>query len=112
MSTAHQGPLDVVPVHELPRRRPSLLLWFVRFFVFLVLMGSLALNFLLFVLWLPFVADSSTAVQERIRSGSKLAADAIAIVHVDGVLMEGRTSFAEKEMDRAASNSSVKAVVM
>jgi protease-4 len=115
MSTSHDpnsGPLEVIPVHQPRRREPSALRWLVRFFVFLILMGSLTLNALLVLLWIPYVAESGTQVQEHLRSGSKLASNTIAIIHIDGVLMEGMTTFAEREIERAAADAAVKAVVL
>src|SRR5262249_32206292 len=116
---SHQGPLDVVPVRRPPPPRSSPFRWLLRAFLLLVLACSLALNVVV-VLFLAVAAalgsslseDGSGHVRERYYAGDKSAADKIAVVTVDGVLMEGMNAFAEKEIEKAARDSSVKAVVL
>jgi protease-4 len=89
----------------------------VRLFFSLLLLGSLALNaILLIVLFVTFGEDfsgeSSDHVRERFYAGNKSADDKIAVVTVDGVLMEGANGFAQKEIERAAKDHAVKAVVL
>lgn len=55
--------------------------------------------------------DSVTGVIEKYNSGSRAATDKIAIVHLDGVLMEGMLDFVHKSIDKAAADKNVKAVV-
>jgi protease-4 len=56
--------------------------------------------------------DSDTHVVERYYSGKSLANDKIAVIHIDGVLYEGAMTFAQKEIDKAARDNAVKAVVI
>ncbi len=56
--------------------------------------------------------ESAASLSERYHSGKKTAADKIAIVRVEGVIMEGLNNFAEKQIDQAAEDGSVKAVVL
>jgi protease IV len=107
-----QQPLDVIPVRHYSYARPSPFRWLARFFFFLLFVGSIALNFLLLVALLPSLGESGIHVDERYHSGKSLAKDKIAIVHIDGVIMEGMTRFAHKELERAASDNAVKAVVL
>jgi protease IV len=107
-----QQPLDVIPVRRLPPVRRSPLRWLGRFFFFLILAASLALNFILFVALIPGLSEGGVHIDERHYSGNALSHDKIAVVRVDGVLMEGMTKFAQKEIERAASDAAVKAVVL
>ncbi len=52
-------------------------------------------------------------MQEKYHSGSKTATDSkIAIVSLDGILMDGLLDFAHKEIDKAGKDKNVKAVVL
>jgi protease-4 len=57
------------------------------------------------------MTERSTLLQ-RHHSGDKSAKDKIAIVQIDGVLMEGLTSYAYKQIEQAGKDKSVKAVVV
>jgi protease-4 len=57
-------------------------------------------------------ATEQTPITERHFSGDKSASDKIAILHVDGVLMEGLLKFVHKEIAQAAKDKEVKAVVL
>jgi protease-4 len=54
----------------------------------------------------------SSSIQEQFHSGKSSARDKIAIIKMDGVIMEGSNSFVQKEIDQAAADSHVKAVVL
>jgi protease-4 len=81
---------------------------------------SLAINFFVLLLvvlacvgYLRFGDDDATrALTERHHSGKKSAADKIAVIHIDGVLVDGLTGFAERQIDQAAQDRRVKAVVV
>src|SRR5262249_35891033 len=49
---------------------------------------------------------------EHHHSGSKSASDKFAVVRIDGLLMEGLTGYAEKQIEQAAEDKHVKAVVV
>jgi protease-4 len=51
-------------------------------------------------------------LKESFYAGDRSARDKIAIVHIDGVLMEGFNAFAIKQIDAAAADDDVKAVVV
>jgi protease-4 len=96
--------------------------WSLRALCTLLLLDLLACNiFALLVIVLTVVGtgltetslgDSSHLVHESHFSGKAFASDKIAILHIDGVLMEGLTTFARKEIERAAADNAVKAVVV
>jgi protease-4 len=83
---------------------------------------SLALNLLILIavaivcggfLVLSYGKQESTpSLPEHYYSGKKSASDKIAIVRIDGPLVEGFTSFAEKQIEQAAEDKHVKAVVV
>jgi protease-4 len=77
----------------------------------LALLGSLLFNAVLFSVARLSVGEGST-LEEHFHSGKKRATDKIAIVRVDGVLMEGMTTYARKQIERAARDEDVKAVVL
>ena len=56
--------------------------------------------------------DETAALSEHYHSGKKSATDKIAIVTIDGVLLEGMNGYAEKQIEQAARDSHVKAVVV
>jgi protease IV len=45
-------------------------------------------------------------------SGKKIASDKIAVIRIEGVILDGLTSYAERQIDQAAKDDSVKAVVV
>jgi protease-4 len=99
------------PPPPLPTRRPS------TFFGF-VLAVSLILNFiilaavgLLVVLALAY-SSKDDGPDETFHSGDKSATDKIAVVQINGVIMEGFTDFALKQLSRAAKDEHVKAAVL
>lgn len=88
-----------------PRRRHWLLV--------LSLLANLVLLVLLVLALAAPSSDSGTSdVIEKHYSGERSAGDKVAIVRVAGVLMEGQTAFALHEIERAAKDKHVKAVVV
>jgi protease-4 len=58
-------------------------------------------------------ADSEgPGVTERFHGGTAGAADKVAVVHVEGVIMEGLVGYPHKQIEKAAGDKSVKAVVV
>jgi protease-4 len=86
-----------------------------RVFLVLMLIGSLVLNVLfcagMSVSQLPTL-DFSDNLRERTRSGSPLSADKVAVVQLNGLIMEGLTEYVHKQVERAAGDDAVKAVVL
>jgi protease-4 len=93
-----------------PQRRGSP--WTV--FLVLLLGLSIGVNFLLlFVVGLGGLGDwGSTSPTEQYHSGQQSAADKIAVIKVDGVIMESANGFLIKQLDYAARDAAVKAVVL
>lgn len=56
--------------------------------------------------------DSAPSLTERYHSGKKSAGDKIAVVRIDGLLLEGTNGFAERQIEQAAQDKHVKAVVV
>src|SRR5262245_8568016 len=88
-----------------------------KFLLALVLLASLALNFLLclgfFVANMPGAdPDDSVRILEKHWSGPKEAKDKIAVVKVEGVLVDELMTSTLKAIDKAAKDDSVKAVVV
>jgi protease-4 len=88
-----------------------------RVFLVLFLLASLALNaFMICGGWFLgslFNSDSPDgAPPERFFSGNADAKDRIAIVRIDGPLVDGQLSYEHRQIEAAAQNPNVKAVVV
>jgi protease-4 len=55
---------------------------------------------------------TSSSLTERYHSGKRSANDKMAVVRIEGVLLEGMNDFAERQIEQAARDASVKAVVV
>jgi protease-4 len=111
-------PPRVLPVQYMPAppRRGG---GFFRALLVLLLFGSLALNIMLICGGLLIrgigVSDadySALPVHERYLGGSASAGDKVAVVRIEGTIMEGLLTFAHKQIEEAAKDRSVKAVVV
>jgi protease-4 len=58
------------------------------------------------------VSGERTIIRERHHSGDATADDKIAIIHLDGILMDGLMGYAHKQIDQASKDKNVKAVVL
>ncbi len=107
-------PLDVVPVRSPSPPRPprSPLRWVFRVLVAFILVGSLLLNCIALGTLFGLGQGKGGHIIERHYSGKALAHDKVAIINIDGVLMEGMTAFAERQIEKAATDDAVKAVVL
>src|SRR5262245_4962822 len=110
-------PLTVVPVQSAPRsapRRPSVWLRLLRFLFVLAFGVSVALNALLLLIIYSGLGfgDANGALGSRYYSGNKNAKNKIAIVKIDGVLIEGLISYARRQITEAQEDDAVKAVVL
>jgi protease-4 len=76
--------------------------------------ASISFNVLiLIVIFTAFTfSDGETPLHHRHHSGQKGAHDKIALIRIDGVLFEGLTSYAQKQIEEAAQDTQVKAVVV
>jgi protease-4 len=55
--------------------------------------------------------DSDTPLGETFYSGDKSARNKIALIHLDGLIMEGLLSYPNKQIEQAAKDDKIKAVV-
>jgi protease-4 len=82
----------------------------------MVVAFSLLLNILIFLLigkvFFYTGLGEDSALREHHYAGKKLGPDKIAVVRIDGVIMEGMTGYARKQIETAAADDSVKAVVV
>jgi protease-4 len=92
-----------------PRRRSNLLTGCLLPLLILGLGGSLLVNAILLVAFPGF--DGSTRVQERHFSHNRHAKSKIAIISVEGTILEGR-GFAKRQIEHARKDDDVKAVVL
>jgi protease-4 len=88
-----------------------------RVLLVLLLLGSIGFNLLLLVIlaWPSSGgsdAEEGVPINERHYSHSKTAKDKIAVVRVEGLLVDEAMSYAHKQIDKAAKDDSVKAVVL
>lgn len=104
-----------VPPRQPPPPPPARSLSWLRSLVWTFLAMALGFLFLSFMsrnfLGLGMGAGTSS-LDEKFHSGNPRAADKIAIIRIDGVLMEGMTAHAEKQIETAAKDPDVKAVVV
>jgi protease-4 len=77
---------------------------------------SMAFSFLFFIFLARILLQGGftddQGLRERYYSGQKTAHDKIAIVRIEGVILEGMTGYAIKQIQRAAQDEAVRAVVV
>src|SRR5438093_9333039 len=97
-------PLTVLPAYR-PAPRPRSSLWggLFRWSFYLAFWISISFNVLIIVVAFTF-SDTEASLHHRHHSGQKLAHDRIAIIRIDGVLFEGLTSYAQKQIEEAAQD--------
>src|SRR4051794_26188350 len=84
-----------------------------RWLLRMAFMMSISLNFFLFFILLRHTASSGVGTLfERYHSGDKTSKDKVAVIKVDGVIMEGMMAFANRQVEEAVSDANVKAVVL
>lgn len=83
-----------------------------RWFWFLAALLALAIPFACLWLALGSYLYPSDQLAESFDRGDRTAKDKIAIVKVEGVLMEGMIDFARRQIDQAMRDEAVKAVVL
>lgn len=95
-----------------PRPRSSFLGTLLRGFFIIAFAVSIGINFIFFASRINLDDSGSSMLYERYHSGNKSAKDKIAILRLDGVLMEGATSYAQKQIEKAAKDKNIKAIVL
>ena len=87
-----------------------------RVLLILFLFASLGVNFLLVILlFASFSGESSedgVPVNEKVWSGPSSARNKVAVVRVEGVLMDELMGYPRRQIDKAAKDKDVKAVVL
>jgi protease-4 len=88
-----------------------------RIVLVLLLLASIGLNIFLlcggFLLRSLVPAESTTvALYERFAAGAEAAHDKVAVIRIDGTIIEGQLGFVNKQIEQAALDSSVKAAVI
>src|SRR5262249_54429213 len=58
------------------------------------------------------VSEDSTGLYEKLYSGSKSASDKVAVVTIDGILLESFLGHAHQQLEQAAKDAQAKAVVL
>src|SRR5437588_6749904 len=102
-SSPNNPPLTVLPVRDLsPRVSPlgRVLRWLFR----TLFAASLGFNLLLVLMVVGLGAgmgDGVGQLRDRYHSGKKSAGDKVAVVRIDGVIMEGLTGYAQKQIEEA-----------
>jgi protease-4 len=108
------------PVPALPPARPpappraaglGIPLFFSCLFNF-VLLGVVCVGCLGYLFFGSSGSSTDQALAEKFHSGNTGAKDKIAIVHIDGPLLEGFLNYPHKEIEASAKDKSVKAVVL
>src|SRR5262249_43818386 len=87
-----------------------------RVLLILLLFASLGVNFVLVImLFASFSTDSTEdgiPVNEKVWSGPTSARNKVAVVRVDGVLMDELMGYPHRQIDKAGKDGAVKAVVL
>lgn len=109
---ASSGKPPATMVHVMPYRR-SLFGVLLDVLLVFALIGSLLLNFVLIAMLLPdLLAEEYSTLTERYHSGTSSAEDKIAIVRIDGPILEGLSGYFHNQLRDAARDEAVKAVVV
>lgn len=106
-------PLSVIPVPS-PRGHGSPIAGFFRWLFRTAFVISLGVNFLLLILVFTRLDDGGFGgiLNEHYHSGDKHSKSKIAIIKLDGVIMEGSLGYVQKQIESAAEDDRVKAVVL
>lgn len=84
-------------------------------FLIVALLGSLFFNVVICAgLFASKVGDLDldTHLTEKLHAGNHLASDKVAVVKIEGTIMDGLLNYAHHEIDQAAQDNNVKAVVV
>jgi protease-4 len=102
-----------VPTPKPRRRAAGCLLPIILVVLALSLLGNVILSVVVISgVISPFDAESASALEERFYLGDKNARDKVAVVRVDGVISDSRIVYPVKQLEKAAKDSRVKAVVL
>jgi protease IV len=106
-------PAQIVPEASATRPRRGFS-WGHLFFalVVLALFGSMFLNLVLAALVGAGLMESDHKVQERFVSHQKLAANKVAVISIEGVILGEEDGFVKRQIDRAIEDENVRAVVL
>jgi protease IV len=82
------------------------------FILNLFLLGILGVGFLFVVVAALGTGESAIPLREKVYSGSSTATNKVAVIKMEGVIMEGMLNFVHRQIDAAAEDKNVKAVVL
>lgn len=106
--------LSVIPIPPpAPRPRTSTFVVLLRLVFWFAFFISLGVNVLLLLLLIPQYGDAGIGqLHERYYMGNKESKNKIAVIRVDGIIMEGSLSFVHKQIEDVVKDDRVKAVVL
>lgn len=106
----------VLPVRYPPPPPPARSGWagVFRTFLVLALAASIGLNLVLVYFGLSGdgLGEGGGSIHEHLQSGKASSPNKIAVIKLDGVIMEGQNAFVRKQIDQAARDKHVKAIVL
>jgi protease-4 len=82
------------------------------FILNLFLIGILGVGLLFVVVAALGTGESAIPLREKVYSGSSTATNKVAVIKMEGVIMEGLLNFVHRQIDAAAEDKNVKAVVL
>jgi protease-4 len=78
----------------------------------LVFVGSILLNLMLLGWAAMNAAEGDSRIQEKYVSHNRRATDKVAVISVEGVILEAEDGFVKRQIDRVMDDKNVKAVVL
>lgn len=102
------------PVYAPAPRGSGIFMRFVAFFLLLLLMGSVAMNFMLLMILGLTNADRETRIEEKYYSHNREATEKVAIFSIEGTILSGE-GFFKRQIDHARKDikdGKLKAIVV
>jgi protease-4 len=81
--------------------------------LFLMVVGGVGALILIVAIVVAASGDGTTIpLQEKVHAGKASASDKIAVIRIEGVILEGALNYVNRQIDQAAEDKNVKAVVL
>jgi protease-4 len=108
---AHTPPANYPPPQPIIIHQSGSLFW--RIAAGIGWLGLMVAGIIVLSQWIGFAEyfDTTHGIEEKYVSGDKFASDKIAIISIEGVIMEG-DGFVKQQIDRIREDSNVKAIVV
>ncbi len=108
---AHTPPANYPPPQPIIIHQSGSLFW--RIAAGIGWLGLMVAGIIVLSQWIGFAEyfDTTHGIEEKYVSGGKFASDKIAIISIEGVIMEG-DGFVKQQIDRIREDSNVKAIVV